>query len=201
MHGQRHGKEIFIVSPVQCILVTSGEPNGIVGRGRQWSPSRLWTIIIAIAVCAMFILVFVLVAIGDSENQQTDRGSFPRKTAIPFGFRFTFFPSSSSHTSWTDITFQLSTGGNTISWANLTTQDLNSHQDNQTWHFGHPQTLGSLSIWFNVTDLSGDGKLNNGDSITFTTGSDAGFSSDSVYTLVLQYEPTDGSMMSFDFTG
>jgi len=149
----------------------------------------------------MFILVLVLVTIGDNESPRTDHGSFPPKNTVPYGFKFYLMFGSSSHTPWTDITFQLSSGSNVITWANLTAQDLNSHEDNQTWHYGHPQILGSMSVWFNVTDLSGNGMLDNGDSIEFTTGSDYRFSSDSTYTLTILYEPTDGSMLALDFTG
>jgi hypothetical protein len=149
----------------------------------------------------MFILVFVLVTIGYNESPRTGPGSFPRKSTVPYGFKFDLMFGSSSHTSWTDLTFQLSTGGYTISWTNLTAQDLNSHEVNQTWHYGHPQILGSMSVWFNVTDLSGNGKMDNRDSFEFTTGSDVRFSPDSTYTLTILYEPTDGSMLSLDFTG
>ncbi len=175
-------------------------PNGTSGGSRQWSPGRSGSIVIAIAVCVMFILVFLLVIVNN-ESPRTDHGSMPRKKTVPYGFKFYLYPGSSSHTSWTDVTFQLSSGANTIAWANLTDQDLDSHEVNQTWHYGHPQSLGSMSVWFNVTDLSGNGRLDSGDSIEFTTESDSRFSSDSTYTLTILYEPTDGSMLSLDFTG
>lgn len=147
----------------------------------------------------MFILVFVMISLDDTDYTPTGGHPF-RKAAIAYGFKFQLL-APPSKTSWTDVTFQLSAGSNTISWGNLSAEDLNSQESNTTWHYGHPQTLGPLSVWFNVTDLTGNGRLDIGDFITFTTGSDALFSSSTTYTLIILYEPTGGSMVSLDFTG
>jgi hypothetical protein len=156
------------------------------------------TIGIVVALCAVFILAFGLVALYDPDPPDRIWPQIPRKIPIPFGFKFQFYGFIAS---WTDITLQLSAGAYTIAWANLTAQDLTSNEKNTTWHYGHPLILGSMLVWLNVTDLAGDGRLNNGDAITFTTGSAETFSENKTYTMTLLYEPTDGSMLSLDFTG
>jgi hypothetical protein len=179
--------------------VTSKQQDEWAGGSRQWVPSRPISRLIVIVICAMFILVFVIVSLDDTDNTSTD-GPLVRKAALAYGFKFQLF-APSSKTSWTDVTFQLSAGSNTISWINLSAENLNSKESNTTWHYGHPQNLGSLSVWFNVTDLTGNGRLDYGDIITFTTGSDALFSSSTTYTLSILYEPTDESILALDFTG
>jgi hypothetical protein len=131
-------------------------------------------------------------------NEEIDRhyGAPIHKTIVPYGFRLPLPSGPLPHTSWTDIAIQLSTGIYTIQWANLTSQDLDSHEVNATWHYGHPLTLGSLSVWLNVTDRTGNGNLDNGDFLTMTTGSDVTFLTNTSYTLTLLYEPTGGSILS-----
>ncbi len=176
----------------------SEQSEGRISWSRSKGSRRRWSVFIAIAVCGMFLLVFVLTMTHHPDG--TTDGPRTRKVTIPYGFKF-FLPTPSSHISWTDISFQLSVGSNTISWMNLTAQDLTSSESNTTWHYGHPQTLGSMSVWFNVTDLAGDGRMNSGDAIAFTTGSAETFSANKTYTMTLLYEPTDGSLLGLDFTG
>lgn len=188
-------KYLSLIIAVHCMMPGLGggelKLNGL-GKARDMK-----TIGIVIALCAVFILAFSLVALYEP-HQDRIWPQIPRKVSIPFGYMFQFYGFTAS---WNDITFQLSAGGYTISWANLTSQDLTSSEKNTTWHYGHPQILGTMSVWFNVTDLAGDGRLNNGDSVAFTTGSAETFSANKTYTMTLLYEPTDASMLGLDFTG
>lgn len=173
---------------------SKGEIGGKIGRPSR----RSWSIVIAIAVSAMLLLVFILIALDHPNGTLTI--SPTRKKAIPYGFEFDL-TGPSSHVSWTDVTIQLSSGIDTISWSNLTAEDLNSNEMNATWHYGHPQILGPMSVWLNVTDLAGNGCVDTGDHVSFTTSSSARFLTNTTYTIVLLYEPTGGSMLDIDFTG
>jgi hypothetical protein len=180
--------------------VDSEQSEAEIGWNTARASRRKWSIILATVVCAIFIAVFVLVAFGHPKSVSIDHDGFVSKRQIPYGFEFVL-PAPSAHISWTDITILLSNGADTVSWANLTTKDLGTRVTNATWHYGHAQSLGTLSVWLNVTDLTGNGRLDNGDFLSITTGSSAVFSTNSTYTLVLLYEPTDESILSHDFTG
>ena len=197
----QHRNESFLVSSVNYIFVTPGQNDGGTGGSQQWSPSRVWSIVITIAVCAMFILAFALIAMGYPNEGIDGHHYYPHKSAVPYGFRLPLPSGPLPHTSWTDVTIQLSTGVYTIAWTNLTSQDLDSPDGGATWHYGHPLTLGSLSVWLNVSDRAGNGYLDNGDFLTMTTGSDVSFLMNSTYALSLLYEPTGGSILSMIFTG
>ena len=58
-----------------------------------------------------------------------------------------------------------------------------------------------MTVYLNATDLAGNGRMSNGDYITLQVGGGSVFSPSTTYTLTLLYEPTDGSMLAYDFTG
>ena len=102
------------------------------------------------------------------------------------GLKFTF-TSFSKDTTWGDISFVLTAGADSVSFANITTEDLMSDSGTVTKSVGY-RDLGNLSVYMNVTDLAGNGYVNQGDSFTLTTGGGA-FSNALTYEIFVMYDP------------
>ncbi len=120
------------------------------------------------------------------------------KSSVPNGFKFTFTPFSKD-TTWSDISFVLTAGAEAISFVNFTTEDFMSESGTLTKELPC-QTLGNLSVYMNVTDLVGNGYVNQGDSFTLTTGGGA-FSNAITYEVFLIYDPIGAVISSETFLG
>ena len=59
-------------------------------------------------------------------------------------------------------------------------------------------TIGTLVVSFTIQDLSGNGKVDQGDNIKLTATS---FSASADYVFTAIYEPTDGNMAECTFSG
>ena len=97
---------------------------------------------------------------------------------------------------WGEVMVQLSDGINTITWLNFTTDDFVSSTSPVAWHYGNSTDLGTLSIYLNITDRTGNGRINSGDFLEFTTHTSPTFLQSVDYTLTILYKPTGGEMMS-----
>lgn len=144
-----------------------------------------------IAVIAAIVIVSVSAAsvalLGRAHNGDTN--IVPLPTLIPGGFRLTLSSGPSTNVSWSNLGITLGVGDAEMSWTNLTTADLTSSGGPITWHFGSAQSLGPLSVWLNVTDITGDGYVGQGDYMDLTTGG-LQFSANETYMLAGVYEPT-----------
>ena len=87
---------------------------------------------------------------------------------------------------WDEMTFQLTDGTSTVNWS-LTMEDLDNGTYN-TSEFG-PRTLGTLTVFLNITDVDGNGAVNSTDFFVFTT-SGGKFLASGDYVLTIVYEPT-----------
>ena len=63
------------------------------------------------------------------------------------------------------------------------------------------EVLGSLSIYCNVTDLIGNGYVNQGDYFTFTTPSSSTFAPYTTYTVTIMHDPTAAETCHTSFAG
>jgi len=114
------------------------------------------------------------------------------------GFRFSF-TDFSRDTTWGEITIVLTDGNNESTFANITTADLVSSDGTVTKNFGD-RPLGSLSVFLNATDMTGNGHLNMGDSFTLTT-SGGEFANNVLYEVYVVYDPSGSRIVSKTFQG
>lgn len=153
-------------------------------------------ILLTVALAAiMYVMVLALGGI----TTNTPAANVLRKASILNGYRIEF-TAPTFEVKWSDVTIQLSEGWYTASWGNVTTHDLTGTPP-VVWHCGSSKALGPFDVFLSITDLSGDGRMGYGDYITLTVASGEAFSSIAIYTLTLLYEPTDGAMLSYDFSG
>lgn len=105
----------------------------------------------------------------------------------------------SKPTPWDAFTIQLrDQSGATASWAPLTSKLDNGTTSNYT---EGPETLGYLSVSCNITDLSGNGRVDLMDFFTLVPGVGEAFSSSQTYTVTLIYEPTTTEVCRVTFIG
>ena len=106
---------------------------------------------------------------------------------------------------WSDMTIQLYNGWNTVLWSDFTTASLTSSSAPCVWTASGPNILSGLEVYLNITDLMGDGRVGNGDYITFQSPAPGmgapitEYEVTPVYSLTLLYEPTGGLMLSWHF--
>ena len=120
------------------------------------------------------------------------------KSSVENGLKFTFTPFSRD-TVWSDVSFVLTVGDESVSFVNVTTEDMMSDSGTVTKNLGY-RDLGNLSIYMNVTDLAGNGYVNQGDSFTLTTGGGA-FSNQVTYEVFLMYDQIGAVIVSMTFQG
>jgi flagellin-like protein len=156
--------------------------------------------ILMVAITVVLAAVLYVMVLGFGGTSSTPGINVLRKSSIAGGFKIEF-TAPTAEVAWSDVTIQLSdASAHTVSWNNGTTVGLTSTTQPKVWHYGSAQTLGSLAVWFNVTDLAANGRMSNGDYITLTVGGGV-FAPSTTYTVTLLYEPTSGSMLAYDFTG
>ena len=104
---------------------------------------------------------------------------------------------TSDATSWSDVRIGLMDSYSWVYWY-PTTADLTGTPP--AGHSYGSQTLGSLSVTLNVTDVAGNGWVDMGDYITIQAPP-SGFDYYTYYTLELTFEPLMGSMGDVWFSG
>ena len=120
------------------------------------------------------------------------------RTNLPGGVGIKWTCSApTSALSWDNVTMRLTDGTETVNWS-LEVGGLGGGMANTT-EFG-PMTLGSLTVFLNVTDLAGNGFTNNADYFTFTT-SGGKFNPARDYTVTLIYKPTLDVIVQSAFRG
>ncbi len=157
------------------------------------SPVIATILMVAITVVLAAVLYVMVLGFG------TDTSSTPSTTLsdepITNGVKITF-GAVNQDIGWDQISFLLEDGTNSAGWANLTVEMLNGGLgDTQVMQ---DVLLGTLTVSFSVTDLSGNGKADQGDYIKLTASAFAGATT---YTLTAIYESTDGNMGDCTFSG
>jgi Double zinc ribbon len=156
-------------------------------------------IVVGIGLSGLLYLLILGFSGGDRYYYSTPGINVLRKSSITGGFKIEL-TAPTSEVTWSDVIILLSDGIYTLSWANLTAEDLTRVSPPAVWHYGMGMNLNGLTVFLNVTDLASNGRISNGDYITLTVGGGT-FSSASTYSLILMYKPTSGSMISYAFTG
>lgn len=163
---------------------------------RAVSPVIATILLVGITVVLAATLYVMVFGLGFGSSNSPPVAALT-KSSIANGFKFTFSPFSQD-TVWGDIYIVLSDGTNSISFDNITTESLHTGVAT-TKSFGS-RTLGSLTVFMNVTDLSGNGYVNQGDSFTLTTSGGV-FLNTVTYELFLMHGPTGSKIYSMTFMG
>ncbi len=156
--------------------------------------------ILMVAITVVLAAVLYVMVLGFGGTSSTPGINVLRKSSIAGGFKIEF-TAPTAEVAWTDVTIQVSAGANTATWNTMTTELLTDDTPPAVFP-GTAKDVGALSVYLNVTDLAGNGRMSNGDYITLQVlGTSGVFGPSTTYTLTLLYEPTDGSMLAYDFTG
>jgi len=155
--------------------------------------------ILMVAITVVLAAVLYVMVLGFGGTTSTPSVQVLQRTPVTSGWKIAL-TNPTSTVKWDDISaVQLSDGTNTASWTNIST----AKEITATPGVGKygSQSLGALTVYLNITDLAGDGKIGNGDYLVFTTPSAATFSITGSYTFTLLYKSTGGSMISTSLTG
>ena len=160
----------------------------------------LWIVVIVVIVVVVVPIIlsavlYFMVLGFDGTSTQTPTSSLTKST-VTGGDKFTFAPMSMD-TPWDDVTILLSDWSSTVFWSPLTT-DLDDATTAE-W-VGGSQMLGTLNVFANITDLAGNGYINQGDYVTLTVG-DGAFSAATTYTVTILHDPTGAEVCHTYFQG
>jgi len=158
---------------------------------------------IVVVVVVAFVLITVVLAavlyvmvLGFGTDTTTTPTSSLTKSTVSSGVKLTFAPVSADM-QWSDVTIRLSDGTNWIHWTPATSSLDNATTSKQVLGV---MTLGSLSVFCNITDLAGNGYVNQGDYFALTTGGGS-FSAATTYTCAITYDPTGEEICHISFNG
>jgi len=167
------------------------------------SPVIATILMVAITVVLAAVLYVMVLGFGGTSTQAPTTSLSKKVPGPSYGVKYEFV-SISKTTSWDDVSIQLSDGTNTAVWAPV----------KASYATGAPVThgegavaLGSLTVWCNVTDLTGNGNVNGGDHFIFVTqatGGGAGaptFAGSTTYTISIIYDPGPEKIFDTTFTG
>ena len=156
------------------------------------SPVIATILMVAITVVLAAVLYVMVLGFGTG-GTSTPSVQLTSRTAVtsPDGYKWTL-TTPTAEVSWTDVTIILQQGTSSDSWTTISQTDLTG-TGVMTDALGAGANLG---MYLNVTDLGGNGFVNNGDYFTLT----GTFTSATQYTVILMHEPTDGQMVSQTWT-
>jgi len=173
-------------------------PSGHKAEGERGLALVLVIIVVLIVVLPLVLaMTFYIGILGfggqDAEPVTTDLSMVTESG----GYRFTF-GAFTSQTEWSDIAIVLSDISSSVSW-NPTTPDMKGVSP-VVFEFA-PTLLGNITVFCNVTDMDGDGSVDEGDFFTVHTGSEAVFASGAEYTVLIVHETTGTLAASDSFSG
>ena len=169
-------------------------------QGLRLKPKIRTIVIVVVTVIVVTLSGTAIVLLNEAYQRDVynreHTWSSPSRTLIPGGLKITFAPFSKK-TVWGDVAILLTDGRFSLEWKPLTT-DLNNGTAAK-W-VGAAQMLGSLNVFLNVTDLTGNGYIDQGDYFTLTVGGGV-FSTTTTYTITLMDIPLAAAIFHFDFQG
>jgi len=159
------------------------------------SPVIATILMVAITVVLAAVLYVMVLGFGGT-GTQTPTSSITKSSVIS-GDKFTFAPMSTD-TAWSDTSIIVTDGTNTLTWKPLSTGWAGT--TTKTWA-GGAQALGTRSVYLNITDLAGNGFVNQGDYYTLIVAGGLGFSSTTTYTTTIMHNPSAAAICHIDFQG
>ncbi|UCE46020.1 MAG: type IV pilin N-terminal domain-containing protein [Methanobacteriota archaeon] len=154
------------------------------------SPVIATILMVAITVVLAAVLYVMVLGFGGGEN--TPSVQITSRTTTDNGYKWTL-TAPTSEVSWTDFTVILQSPTDAETFDTLTKTALTG-TGVQTQSIS--ATFDGSTFYLNVTDLGGNGIMSNGDYITI----EGAFASGTTYTITMQHEPTDGTMVSQQWT-
>ena len=158
------------------------------------SPVIATILMVAITVVLAAVLYVMVLGFGTG-GSGTPSVQITSRTTItsPDGYKWQL-TAPTSETTWTDVTVILQDSTNSATWSTASQSSLTG-DGVQTQALGS-EDLGAVSFYLNVTDLGGNGIMNNGDYFTIT----GTFTSATQYTVTIMHEPSDGQMVAQTWT-
>jgi hypothetical protein len=160
-----------------------------------WIVAIVVIVVVVVPIVLSAVLYFMVLGFGGTSTQTPF--SVLTKSAVAGGYKFTFGPVTKD-TPWGDARILLSDQSGTAAWS-PTTADLDGGIA-ALW-VGGSQTLGTLNVFDNITDIQGNGFVNQGDSFTLTLGTGQVFSSSTIYTVTVLHNPTGAEICHIIFQG
>ncbi len=161
------------------------------------SPVIATILMVAITVVLAAVLYVMVLGFGGTSTQ-TPTSSLT-KTTVSGGDKMTFAPMSKD-TQWDDVSILLSDGTNTKSWTPATA-DLDNGTTAKWNSIAAAVNLGTLKVNISITDLAGNGYVNQGDFFTLTLGTGQAFSSATTYTVTIMHDPSAAEVCHQTFQG
>lgn len=186
-------------SPIRVgVWAQMRKTSWLIGRKREAvSPVIATILLVAITVILAATLYVVIFGFGGTAAHKPPVGQFARSSIVG-GYRFAFTPFI-PETSWSEVYVMLFAGNELVVFDNLTTAGLVSHSAPITENLGG-RTLGNMTVFMNVTDLVGNGRIDQGDSFTLTTSGGV-FSTKVDYEVILMDRPSASQIFKMDFAG
>lgn len=161
------------------------------------SPVIATILMVAITVVLAAVLYVMVLGFGGTSTQ-TPTSSLTKST-VAGGDKFTFAPMSKD-TAWGDITILLTDQTATISAAPTTANLIGSGSTVKYAAVANTLLGASLHVWINITDLAGNGNVNQGDYFTCTVGGGV-FSTTASYTVTIMHDPSAAEICHENFQG
>jgi flagellin-like protein len=151
--------------------------------------------ILMVTITVVLVAVLMTMAGGFGGNSATPGLLVLSKGSVDHGYRITL-TDPTSQIVWGDVMVQLRTENSAVAWSNLTSNDLTSSVNPTVWKYGSSKVLDDLNVFLNITDLAGNGRINQGDCLTFTTYSEPTFNTGRTYIVTLVDTLTGNSLLS-----
>jgi hypothetical protein len=153
--------------------------------------------VVSVLLTVTLAAVLYVMVLGFGSVHEATPASALTMTTVTGGRRFTF-AAPTTPIQWGHITLVLSDGENAVMWSPLfSDMDGGGYTSIEVGY----RDLYEVSVLCTVTDIVGNGFINNGDSFTLTVAAPDSFSATTTYTVTVLYEPTDGAVCSMSFTG
>jgi hypothetical protein len=156
-------------------------------------------IVLALIVTLSGVAVFLLNEAHERDTYNQHTGPSQTISRIPGGLKITIH-AMSEDTPWTDVTILLTDGSNAAMWSPLTT-DLDNGTAARWNKIALAANMGTLNVNISITDLAGNGRLDQGDYFNLTVGTGQTFASATTYTMTMMHDPTASAIFHNDFTG
>jgi flagellin-like protein len=154
------------------------------------SPVIATILMVAITVVLAAVLYVMVLGFGGGESTPTVLIQDQETTGAD-GIKV-IFAGPTSDAEWGDIIFQLDDGTDIIAWDDHTSDDLGTG-DPITYNYASV-VLGTVNVYLNITDLTGNGGLDRGDYVVVDLAGGQEWDGGTDYLLRLIYNPTDDQM-------